>query len=546
MGKILLKLEGVKLNYGLRALLDIELFEVFDGDRIGLVGENGAGKTTLLRIISGEQQPDEGRITLFSDVAFIHQMDGSSDTDPAVDPKLGAEFGAQDARDGLSGGERTRRRIAGALSKGRPLLLADEPTSDLDQEGLQRLSRHLKAHQGALLLISHDRQLLDELCTVIAELEDGRINLYPGNYTAYREEKQRRREFQQFEYDQYRGEQSRLKRIVQDKKEMAAQVKLPARMGNSEARLHKRSVSASQAGIHQVRSTIESRLSQLEVKERPRDELNIRMRLGASTPITSKVAVELRGMTLRAGDKALLDAADMRLPVGGRTALMGENGCGKTTLIRRIVKGCDPRIRVSPGVKIGLFGQDHQDSLDLNLTALENAMRGAVHPESDVRTVLARLNLRGDDVFKRAELLSGGERAKVALAKLFVSDVNVLILDEPTNHLDVFTLEALERVLADYAGTLLLVSHDRRFVGAVCTRLVFFEARKLRAFEGTMAQYEAQRDVKPDARRLEIDRMAIEMRMAYLSSKIPHAKRDEKLKWEAEYQQLVEQLRALG
>ena len=545
MANLLLKLEGVRFGHGLRTLIDIEQFEVYDGERIGIVGENGAGKTTLLRIIAGELEPDEGRIQRLAPVAFIHQMDRADGEAHTFDPRYGAQFAAQDLRDGLSGGERTRRRIAGALSQRYPLLLADEPTSDLDHEGVALLSKNLKAHQGALMMISHDRQLLDDLCTQIVELEDGQLTSYPGNYTAYHEEKQRRREFQRFEYEQYRNEQARLRKIVQDKREEASQVKLPKRMGNSEARLHKRSVSASQASVHQVRGVIESRLAHLDVKEKPREDPGIRMRLGASTPITSRVAIEVRGMTMRIEGRELLTAGDLRLPVGSRTALMGPNGCGKTTLIRRICGGKDPRIRISPGVKIGIFGQDHQDSLDLSMTALENAVHGAVYPEGDVRTVLARLNLRGDDVFKRAELLSGGERAKVSLAKLFVSDVNVLILDEPTNHLDVFTLEALEAVLADYAGTMLLVSHDRRFVSAVATRLALFEDGRLRTFEGTIAEYEAQKDAKPDERRQQIDRMAIEMRMAYLSSKIPHAKKGDKEKWEEEYQQLVLDLRAL-
>ena len=545
MGKMLLKLENVALSHGTRKLFDIDLLEVYDGERIGLVGENGAGKTTLLRLIKGEIMPDEGQIQRLSSVALIHQIEPDEGNLTEFDAHYGAQFAAQEVHEGLSGGERMRRRIAGALSAGSPLLLADEPTSDLDKEGIEQLMRHLRAHKGALLLISHDRQLLDELCTSIFELENGKLRAYPGNYTAYREQKQKERDYQRFEYDQYTAEQARLKRIIQNKREEATQVQLPKRMGNSEARLHKRSVSASQAGVHQVRSSLESRLAKLEVKEKPREDPGIRMQLGESSAITSRIAVEMRGMSLRIDGRVLLEQSELRLPVRSKTALLGQNGCGKTTLIRRLMTKRDPRIRISPGVKLGLFGQDHGDSLDLSLTALENAMSTAIHPQGDVRTVLARLNLRGDNVFKRTELLSGGERAKVVLAKLFVSDVNVLVLDEPTNHLDIFTLEALEEVLQGYGGTLLLVSHDRQFVSRIATRLVMFADARLTTFEGSMAEYEAQQQTNPDGRKREVERMAIEMRMAYVSSKIPHAKKGEKEKLEAEYAQLVSALREM-
>lgn len=540
MSKLLLKMDQIKMSFGMKTVLDIAHIEVHDGDRIGLVGENGAGKSTLLKLMSGEREPDEGRIQRMCDVGVIHQMDEDENLD-AFDAQMQAEFHAQEMRNGLSGGERTRRRIAGALSMRSPLLLADEPTSDLDADGVSNLTRHLHMHEGALVLISHDRQLLDELCTLIWELEDGHITAYPGNYQAYRQEKLNRRKHQQFEYDQYRGEQARLRKSIQNKREQASQVKLPDRMGNSEARLHKRSVSASQQSVHKTRSQLSSRLDQLEEKQRPREDVVIHIRLGAASPVLSRVALEAEDFTMQFGERVLLKNASFRLPTGSRTALMGANGAGKTTLIRRICEG-DPKIRLSPGVRIGLFGQDHADVIDLNRTALQNALDGAVHDEGSVRTVLARLNLRGDEVFKKAAVLSGGERAKLALAKLFVSDVNLLILDEPTNHLDVFTLEALEGVLAEYAGTLLLVSHDIQFVSAVANRLIRFEGTQLVSFEGSLADeaQAAQQQVS------DVDKIAIEMRMAFLSGRIANpGKRDNREKLVAEYESLVEQKRQM-
>lgn len=546
MGKTLLTCEGLLLRYGPRTVLDIERFELREGDRVGLVGENGAGKTTLLKVLSGEARADAGAVKRLAEISFIRQMDAGAPAELDFDPRLRREFAAQEAREGLSGGERTRRRIASALSQPGHILLADEPTSDLDAQGIERLEKHLAAHQGALLLVSHDRALLDAVCTAIAELEDGHLTLFPGNYSAYRREKERRRDFQRFEYEQYRLEQARLRAAIQGKVESASQVlKAPRRMGNSEARLHRRSATEIEEKLHQQRKALSSRLEQLDEKERPREDPAVRIALGAQSPIAARQAAEVRGVTLRFGPRVLLRDAQMTLPTRSRTALIGPNGCGKSTLLERIVRG-DRSVRLNPAARIGFFGQDHERALDGNKTALENAMALSVHPESAVRTVLANLLLRGDDVFKRAGVLSGGERAKVCLARLVVSDCNLLVLDEPTNHLDLYALEALQGVLAGYGGTLLLVSHDRAFVRAVATRLVFFRGQDLWTFEGTMDEWEERQKERADpAKEARLSRTVIEMRMAALAARLSRPQRgDDPEALNRQYQELVEQLRA--
>ncbi|MGI6239441.1 MAG: ribosomal protection-like ABC-F family protein [Christensenellales bacterium] len=542
MSRLLLEARDIEKSYGLRKVLDIESFELYDGDRVGLVGENGAGKTTLFQILSGQIEPDTGAVARLAPISVIEQTGALHDY--AFDPALRSEFGAIELREGLSGGEKTRRRIAGALTARGHVLLADEPTTDLDAQGVERLEKRLREYEGAIVLISHDRALLDALCTKIAQLEDGRLTVFPGNYSAYRQELERRRAHQQFKYDSYRAEQGRIRGMIQREVEHASQKQhLPKRMGNSEARLHKRSVTNVQARIHQLRKGYESRLDRLEEVDRPREDPAIAMRLGAASPITSRTAVEIRDMNLRAGSKMLLEGASMRLPTGTRTALLGENGCGKSTLIARIVRGNDPRVRMSPGVKMGWFDQDHSATLDLDASALENAMARSVFPEAVVRTIMARLMIRGDDVFKPARVLSGGERAKVALARLFAADINLLILDEPTNHIDVFTLEALQDVLSEYAGTLLFVSHDRRFVREIAQRLVFFEARSLVTFEGDMEQYEKSRAVNRPQEDLRLLETTLQMRMAALVARMSAPKKgDSPEKLNDEYDALARRL----
>ncbi|MEG0146168.1 MAG: ATP-binding cassette domain-containing protein, partial [Clostridia bacterium] len=207
MGKTLLTAEHVRFQIAGSPLIDIDQFELSLGDRIALVGTNGVGKSTLIGLLAGEIRPDEGTVTRYAPVAVIHQMLDQPPDQP-LDAGIAARLGAQAAGSALSGGERARRRIASALSARAPILLADEPTNDLDQAGLDELEAQLKAHKGALLLVSHDRRLMDSVARVVCELSDGHLTIYPGNYSAYVAARAQRLARRQFEYDQYRRAQA--------------------------------------------------------------------------------------------------------------------------------------------------------------------------------------------------------------------------------------------------------------------------------------------------------------------------------------------------
>ena len=549
MSRLLLEAHDIGKSFGGQTVLHVEELRVFDGERIALIGENGAGKSTLLSILAGETEADSGWVRRYGSLSVIHQ---SGETRANGSAHLASEFRAPERRDGLSGGELTRRRIAGALSEDAKLLLADEPTTDLDAGGIERLKRFLLSWRGALLLVSHDRALLNALCTRVWHLEDGRITDFPGTYDGYQEELQRRRDFQQSEYEQYRAERARLREAAQRKAEWASRVrKAPKRMGNSEARLHTREYTDAVLRQSAAKKTIEDRMERLEKKERPRDLPEIRMALGVSRPIGAKTAASVRCGVLAAGNRTLLAGAAFTLPTGSRTALLGENGSGKTTLLRAMRGEFAPgvrfegEIRINPGARMGVFDQDHAKTLSLDETALANAMKGSPLPESEARTVLARLGLRGDSVFKPVRVLSGGERAKAALAKLLLSDVNLLLLDEPTNHLDLFAMEALEALLAGYGGTLLFVSHDRAFVSAVATRILTLEKGGIPAFEGTLAQMEAERGRSRGAEARGLEIASLEMRMAALAARMAAPKKgDSPERLNAEYGALAAELRA--
>ena len=547
MARILLEADGLRKSFGPRQLLDLDRLAVYDGEKIGLIGENGAGKTTLLRLLAGETEADEGTVRRSGSLAFIHQQ-GKEEGE--ADEQMRALFRAKEQRNGLSGGEMTRSRIAAALSARPQLLLADEPTTDLDEEGLALLRRQLQSFPGAMILISHDRALLRLLCRRIWYLEDGKITDFPGGYDAFMEERTRRRERQQFEYEQYKTEQKRLKESIQRQAEKASSVRrAPSRMGNSEARLHTREWTDAVLQLSHAKRTLQNRMERLEVKEKPRNLPDVRMKLGVSSPVEAGVVLRMQCGRLAAGKTLLLEQTGLTLPTGSRTALMGGNGCGKTTLLRVLTGqneapvSFDGTVRFNPAARIGWFDQHHEKTLDMEKTVLENVMDVSVHPESLARTVLVSLNFKREEVFKPVSVLSGGERAKAALARLLLMDCNLLILDEPTNHLDIFTLEELERLLAGYGGTLLFVSHDEEFVWKTATRIVSFDQRKLVTFEGTLEEKKAAGSRNASAEDLRLAVTTLEMRLAALSARMAAPKKGDRLELlQAEYMDIAEKL----
>ncbi len=550
MSKLILEAKDLRKSYGDRELLHIDLLTIYDGERIALTGQNGAGKSTLIHLLSGEEEPDAGTVRRFGETAVIRQYGIPEEESGGIHRSL---FHAQENREGLSGGEETRNRIAAALSSHPQLLFADEPSTDLDEEGQTVLRRELAGFPGAVLLVSHDRALLRGICTRVWYLEDGKIMDFPGGYDDFTAERQRQREFAAFEYEQYRAEQKRLKESAQKMAERASQVKkAPGRMGNSEARLHKREWTDSVLQLSHAKRTLQNRMEQLEVKEKPKALPEIKMRLGVNHPVEAKEALSFRCETLRAGGKTLLRDSGFVLPTGSRTALIGPNGCGKTTLLR-VLAGLpgdavefSGKIRFNPAVRTGWFDQHHESTLDPEKTVLENVLRESAHPEHFARTVMACLGIAGDNVFKPVRLLSGGEKAKTALGRLLLMDCNLLVLDEPTNHLDLFTMEELEKLLAGYGGTLMFVSHDEEFIRKTATRAVRFEQGTLKTFEGGWEEMKQPRkkDQSDEERKIEISRL--EMQMAVLSARMSAPRKgDHPEALKAEFLALAEKIRQL-
>ena len=417
----------------------------------------------------------------------------------------------------------------------------NEATANLDAEGVEHCCRILEQHP-TLLLVSHDRAVLDRLCARIIEVRDGQLHFYIGNFTAYHKQREEAFQRQEFEYQQYRSEKARLEKAARQRSQASQSVrKAPSRMGNSEARLHKRAAGEKMEKLDSARKTILSRLEQLEVKEKPQEAALVHIDFSLTNPPANREIVTGSQITFGYGNNLIFENASFSLPKGSKTALIGPNGAGKTTLMELIRSGASG-IRLVPKAKIGYFRQS-LDALDPDKTVLENVMETSVQSESTMRSILARLLIRREDVFKKAGVLSGGERVKLAFAKLFGSPANLLLLDEPTNFLDMPAIEALQKMVQDYEGTVLFVSHDRAFSDACATRILRIENRKLLAFDGNLTAWEnKQAEAKSEKK---IDKVLLELRLAEVISRLSLPNCSDKEELEKEFAQLIAQKRAL-
>ena len=541
---LLLQASSIKKYYGDRLILGFDTLEIHSGDKIGVVGANGAGKTTLLQLLAGDIAPDEGAVTRRCPLSYIRQFADGSEAASPVDRRALRELGLADKPrppDALSGGERTRLQIAAATGEQGLLLLADEPTANLDMPGVELLTERLLACE-TLVLISHDRALLDRVCNKILEVSGGALHAYPGGYSDYEALRKQADARAWDDYEAYASERTRLENALAERKSKARKVKkAPSRMGNSEARLHRREATERSEKLNSAANAIQSRLDQLEVHEKPRELPQIKLDFSLTHPPASKNVLTGEHVRLAYGDNVLLADGSFIIPNRAKTALVGPNGAGKTTLLNRVADG-DETIRQATGVRLGLFRQDF-DQLNADESVLQNVLRGSVQSEMVARTILARLLLSAEDVHKPLRVLSGGERVKTAFAKLFVSDANVLLLDEPTNFLDIPAIEALQTMLAKYEGTVLFVSHDRRFVDAVADRLLMLENGRLQSFTGNLTAYERRGSAPPSAVLREGERLRLQMRLTQLLARLDGCGANERQALEDDYARMLEELR---
>ena len=527
----------ISKQYGRQVLFVDASFQLNPGEKVGLVGPNGAGKTTLFRMITGEQEADEGevlvpkRLTVGYFRQDIEEMSGRSVLDEAIagsgrvgdlhheladlqdamgDPdraddmdKILERFGevqeeydhlggyalegqAREVLQGLgfdnaridgdvgalSGGWKMRVAMARVLLGKPDVLLMDEPTNHLDIESIVWLESYLKSRAGALLMTSHDRDFMNRIVTKIAEIDDGEITTYSGNYEFYERE-----------------------RALREANREAAFARQQAMLAKEQRFIERFSAHAAKAA--QVQSRVKA-LEKIEKIELPKKRQVVKFDFRVPPRSGDQVAV-LDDVSKAYGSHIIYDKLNLTIRRGERWAVMGRNGAGKTTMLRMLAGALDPdagAIKIGANVKMGYFAQQALQLLDADLTVLEQMQRDFSHEGLGVlRNLLGAFQFSGDDVDKKVRALSGGERSRLVLARMLLYPPNFLVLDEPTNHLDLATKDMLVEALKDFEGTMVFVSHDRTFLRGLSNRVLELTGAdgdgtaSPHAFPGTYAEY---------------------------------------------------------
>jgi ATP-binding cassette subfamily F protein 3 len=543
----MLRLEHISKIYPTGEVLRDVNWEVKPNDRIGLVGVNGAGKSTQLKIITGDVEPTSGEIvrpadlriaylsqefevdpehtvrdefwTVFQEAnevqhtlhqiplqmetadpeqleQLIHDLDRQQRRFEALDgysleariEKILPEMGF-DPADGdryvkeFSGGWQMRMGLGKILLQEPDVLLLDEPTNHLDLETIEWLEIYLKGLTTPMVIVSHDREFLDRLCTQIVETERGISTTYLGNYTAYLTQKEE-------------NQMAQLSAFERQQKELAKQ----------QAFVDRFRASATRSTQAKSREKQLEKVERIEAPESRGKTLQFRF---PDPPRSGREVVTIKDLTHIYDDKILFLGANLLIERGDRIAFLGPNGCGKSTLLHLIMGLETP---TEGQVELGqhnviptYFEQNQAEALDLDKTVLET-----VHDEvpdwtnEEVRTLLGRFLFSGDLVYKAVGALSGGEKARLALAKMLLRPANLMILDEPTNHLDIPAKEMLEEALRHYEGTVLLVSHDRFFISRVANKIVEIRDGELRLYRGDYHYYHDKLEEEAEAARLAV------------------------------------------
>ena len=525
----MISLDNLTVSYGGWTLFDNISFLINPKDRIGLVGRNGAGKTTLLRIITGEQQPTSGHVTLNGEctIGYLPQTMRVADTTTLAEEtakafdevlRLEAEIASltreiaertdyesagyeqllhrlNDAQDhyhilggdtreadiektllGLgfkrtdfgratsefSGGWRMRIELAKLLLRRPSIFLLDEPTNHLDIESIQWLEEYLKNYNGAVLLISHDRAFLDNVTNRTVELSLGKVTDYKVSYSKYVVLRAERRAQQMAAYENQQ-------RMIEKTEEFIEKFRYKPTKSN------------------QVQSRIKQleRLERLEIEEEDLSTLNIKF---PPAPRSGQIEAEINEAGMSFGTKHVFSGANFIIEKGDKIALVGRNGEGKTTLARMLIGQLTPTegsVRLGANVNIGYYAQNQDDLMDGEFTVYDTLDRVAV---GDIRTrlrdILGAFLFRGEDIDKKVKVLSGGERARLAMARMMLEPRNLLILDEPTNHMDMRSKDILKSAIMKYDGTVVVVSHDREFLDGMVQKVYEFRDGGVKEYLG--------------------------------------------------------------
>lgn len=571
---LLLSCRGIKKSFADTEVLKGIDLDIKERERIGLVGPNGCGKTTLANLIYGMIEPDEGSIQRFfaeSTIGYLLQSKDylsnhqSKDYDVLHQNKflkttkqlgLNKVFQWEEERlESLSGGEKTKLALAKVLVTSPQLLILDEPTNNLDYAGAEWLRDHLASYHGAILIISHDRYFLDQVVTRIVEIDDGVAQSYSGNYTFYRQEKNRQREIQLHHYYEQKKSEAQIEIEINRLRNWSAKAHREAGKVGKMAEIRKGGKEFYRTKAKKMDQQVKSRIQRLEKLKKagvskPTEEPDVHFLFNDSKKHGRRV-LEGDGISKRFNHRILFTNSSFCILRGEKVGIFGPNGCGKTTLIKLLLgqeKLDQGTIWMSPSAKIGYLSQDISD-LDPKKTILETLGLDRFRFIHSARSLLANLGFDDSKIEKKVSQLSMGERIRLKLAKLILDQADLLILDEPTNHLDLYSREELEAALLTYQGTLLLVSHDRYMIEKLCNRLLIFENQRIRKVTSGFKEYQAnlENDGQEDLTKLQEELMLIENRLTVILGKFNQftAEDLEYQKIDTQFQELLQKKKRL-
>lgn len=575
----------VRLNNISKSYEGIDIFtnincKINKDDKVGLVGENGVGKSTLIKIILGHEKPDSGEISFdYSNMKIAYlsqdfdlkerinileciekyeeQFNGSQQKSHYCNKvkKMLLHHGFNEADMSkdisvLSGGEKTRLYISMLLCGDADFLIMDEPTNHLDSEGIKWLEEVISKMKKTILIVSHDREFLDNTANRIFEMSKDKIEAYSGNYSNYKNERNIRRKHLTKEKEKQDREIKNLERVINDRKNWYEKAHKAAGQNDALRKKAKKHVNVMKAKEKQLEKIKDNRV------EIPKENFSAAFQIINKNFAKRKLPeylIRVSNVKKKFDDKSIFSHLTFNLKREEKVALLGKNGSGKSTLIKMILgiedyeKG---NIHINSSVTIGYFSQELK-TLNKNNTILQEMLSTGIS-ENEARLMLGCLKFRREDVFKSIDNLSMGERGRVALCKLMISEINLLILDEPTNHMDIVSKECIEKVLREYKGSILFVSHDRYFIREIADKILEIENETVKAYDGDYKYYLDKKknqkcEVKDLPKKVDIAQVIIklECELAFINGKLcdPTLKSEEKENLEKEFFRLSKEIR---
>lgn len=550
-------MSGVQKSYGDKMILNHIGCTIQRGDRIGIVGDNGAGKTTLANIITGKIEIDKGSIDMPSgpiSIGYVKQaVEAAYDEleEAAISgvileqtSQLGlmkVQTWDQERAAHLSGGEKTKLSLAKVWSSSSDLLILDEPTNHLDLKGVEWLIEEMKSYQGAILVISHDRYFLDQTVSQILEIEGGNSYIYHGNYTDYFEEKERLYQSQLQQYDMQQKHKEKIENQMSNLQNWSDKAHRQSTKQEGFKEFYRVKAKKMDKQMKSKMKRLEKELEKNKVeKPKEKDELQFHFKQSKKR---GKRIVEVKNGEIKFGERVLFQNSHFYVKYGERIGILGENGCGKTTLLR-IIMGEERLSRgelwKSNSLKIGYLSQDVID-IDEAKTTLEYLGVTGRDEISEARTIFANIGFHADKIKQPISTLSFGERTRIKLVKLLLDEVDILILDEPTNHLDLASRESLEKMLQSFEGTILTVSHDHYFLKKMCDKLFDFDNHVIKRVEMGLEEYQQKIHQEPKAiQNKEEEKLLIENEISATIGQLSTLSKDD-----PQYEELDKKLLAL-